>query len=147
MEEKKAKMLKEMTRDELLALITSARTELAERLEEKKVLIILRDEFDRVAEYKLERYNGGWTKRVTGLDKSKTNGYSLLGEFVKGATKKNYYATPAIFVDCDVAGSRKYQKKRYQLFYLDNNGKMELLQTDTTADYAVNFWDKIEEKL
>lgn len=34
----------------------------------------------------MRRYNGGWTKTVTDLDKSKDNGYSIVGEFVRKET-------------------------------------------------------------
>ena len=36
---------------------------------------IVRDEFGFGT-----RYNGGWAKSVTGVDRTKTNGYSIVGE-------------------------------------------------------------------
>ena len=58
-------------------------------------------------------YNGGWTKIVQGLDKTKTNGYSLEGEFVKNMVWIDEN-TPIVF--CDIGGSRKNQIK---FFYLN----------------------------
>ena len=95
----------------------------------------------------VSRYNGGWLKTVTGLDKSKNNGYSIQGAFVKaGDYKENYQ--PGLYLDCSKNGSRKNQIWNYHLFKLDEDG-FHLLQTveDGGRTWAVEFWEKIEEEL
>ena len=142
------KDLAKMTEEELKGLLKQINAELANRTtQDNKVMLILLDEMKKVAKYDIDRYNGGWTKKIESLDKSKTNGYSLLGDFVNGTTHKNYYKKGSLFVDCDIEGSRSHHEKFYQLFYLNQNGDMELLAADKTADYAVNFWEEIEKHL
>ena len=36
-----------------------------------------------------DRYNGGWVKTITGIDKDYQNGYSLNGDFVANKRVKN----------------------------------------------------------
>ena len=95
----------------------------------------------------VSRYNGGWLKTVIGLDKSKNNGYSIVGEFVKAGDYKENYA-PGLYMDCSKDGSRKNQIWNYHLFKLDGDG-FHLLQTveDGGRTWAVEFWEKIEEEL
>jgi len=147
--------LENISTNELKTLLKEINDELKRREEENlenKVLTTLIDEFNRAIavsgdDDKITRYNGGWTKVITGIDKTKTNGYSLLGDFVNTgvANKKSYWKKGTVFIDCDIGGSRKHQRKKYRLFYLNKDGEMELVATDNTPDYAVNFWDKIEE--
>jgi len=140
--------LKELKTEDLKGLLKEIKEELERRESvNDKVLIILRDEFNAVAETEIDRYNGGWTKKIVGLDKTKTNGYSLVGNFVNKTTKKEYYSKGTLFLDCDIQGSRRHPERIYQLFYLNEDGKMEFLGQEKGADYAVNFWDRIEKKL
>lgn len=90
----------------------------------------------------IKRYNGGWTKTVTGLDKSKDNGYSLIGEFVKSEQLANQ--APGLYVDCDIAGSRKNQAKQYQLFELKPDGTAQYLAYSRGFDWAVKLWPAID---
>ena len=94
----------------------------------------------------ISRYNGGWAKTVKGLDKSRTNGYSILGDFVD-IDAPQYWKDGTIILDCDIHGSRKHPKKTYRLFcYLD--GKLSLLaQEGDTKDWAVRLWPAIEDAL
>ena len=95
----------------------------------------------------VSRYNGGWLKTVKGLDKSKNNGYSIVGGFVKAGDFKENYDT-GLYMDCSKDGSRKNQIWNYHLFRLDEDG-FHLLQTveDGGRNWAVEFWEKIEEEL
>ena len=98
--------------------------------------------------YYWSRYNGGWMKTVTGLDKSVKNGYSLIGEFVDaGATKNDYSA--GLYINCNIDGSRKHPTKMVQLLKLDEDGSLELLKTleNGGRTWAVEFWELIEENL
>ena len=94
------------------------------------------------------RYNGGWMKTVTGLDKSKKNGYSLIGEFVDAGRTKNDYSA-GLYVNCNIDGSRKNQRRIVQLLKLDEDGTLTLLKEikDGGRTWAVEFWELIEENL
>ena len=112
-----------------------------------KVLINLYQEMIKVCPEKNKLNKGSWTKLVSSVDRSKTNGYSLRGKFINYSNKKEYYKKGSIFVDCVITGSRNYPVKTYRLFYLDENGTIRLLMQDDTPDYAINFWDTIEQLL
>ena len=60
---------------------------------------------------KYTRYNGGWIKSVERLDKSKTNGYSLVGEFLKSGLQ---WMGPGFYLDCSKGGSRKIRRMSIQ---------------------------------
>lgn len=94
------------------------------------------------------RYNGGWMKKVTGLDKSKKNGFSLIGDFVDAGTTKNDYEA-GLYINCNIAGSRKNQEKIIQLLKLNDDGSLELLKEaeNLGRTWAVEFWELIETNL
>lgn len=94
-----------------------------------------------------ERYNGGWTKRVIGLDKSKTNGYSILGDFMPSFDKMEYYIIGALYLDCDIAGSRKNQVRNYTLFTLNQNAEMNIISTAKGRNWAIDLWEEIDNYL
>jgi len=91
------------------------------------------------------RYNGGWIKRVTGVDETKTDGYSLIGDFTKtGLT----WHQPGVYLDCSIGGSRKNQAYRYSLFILQPDGVGKYLGITETrlgrgGDWAPHFWDAV----
>ena len=94
----------------------------------------------------ISRYNGGWAKLVKGLDKSRTNGYSILGDFVD-IDAPQYWKDGTIILDCDIHGSRKHPEKTYRLFQYQD-GKLHLLTyVGDTKDWAVKLWPVIEEAL
>ena len=92
----------------------------------------------------ITRYNGGWLKTVTGLDKTVTNGFSIEGSFVQAGDFKMDYE-PGLYLDCSKGGSRKNQKRNYHLFRVDGKG-FHLLQTleDAQGAWACEFWETIE---
>lgn len=91
------------------------------------------------------RYNGGWIKSITKLDKSQTNGYSLVGEFVKQGLQ---WLSPGVYLDCSISGSRKNQVKSYTVFKLEKDGSVKLLGTaGDSRDWAVKLWPVIESGL
>ena len=96
----------------------------------------------------VDRYNGGWLKRVTGLDKSVNNGYSIVGDFVEAGDYKNNYEE-GLYLDCSKEGSRKNQVWNYHLFRFSEENGVELLKTleDAGRTWAVEFWDTIEKEL
>ncbi|RBQ23851.1 hypothetical protein ALNOE001_06420 [Candidatus Methanobinarius endosymbioticus] len=94
------------------------------------------------------RSEGGWLKTVEKLDKSVSNGYSLVGDFVKfGDFEENY--TEGIYVDCNKEKRKKKKAQHdYRLFRLAN-GQLRLLDMviDGESNWACEFWDTIEEEL
>lgn len=144
---------KTLTNEELKELISSAKEELKSRQEaqpQKQVPRVLRQMYmETLGEDRdstVTRYNGGWAKTVTGLDKSKTNGYSILGAYVD-IDAPQYWKNGALILDCDIDGSRKHPKKTYRLFQYQD-GKLSLLTyVSDTKDWAVRLWPTIEEAL
>ena len=91
------------------------------------------------------RYNGGWVKRVTKLDKRQTNGYSLVGDFLKAGMQ---WVSPGVYLDCSIAGSRKHPDKHYTLFRLQRDGTVEnVAEVENRRDWAVKLWPAIETAL
>ena len=95
----------------------------------------------------ISRYNGGWLRRVTGLDKSKNTGASILGETVHAGNYESNYEE-GLYIDCSKDGSRKNQEWTYHLFRFSKDG-VELLKTLENAGpiWAVGFWEIIETEL
>ena len=90
------------------------------------------------------RYNGGWLKTITAIDKRKTNGYSLVGEFLDGRT--SMYLRPGVYLDCSVGGSRKHHYAVYTVFRLSPTGEVEKLGDENSdhRDWAVRLWPVLE---
>lgn len=111
--------------------------------------ILIRDEDVRraieEADHGYSRYNGGWYKRIDGLDRTKTNGYSLLGEFVRLPT---YFFPGDLLLDCSIGGSRKHHEKWYNLLRVNEDGTLTHLKTvHHSKEWAINLWEVIEENL
>ncbi|MDR0900162.1 MAG: hypothetical protein LBM26_00720 [Methanobrevibacter sp.] len=94
------------------------------------------------------RSNGGWLKTIEKLDKSVSNGYSLVGDFVKaGDFEENY--PEGLYLDCNKeAGKKSKEQQDYRLFRLQD-GKLRLLDMiiDGQGSWACDFWDTIEEEI
>lgn len=91
------------------------------------------------------RKHGGWTKSVTGLDKSGTSGYSIEGSFM-ASEHKDYYQVGALYLDCDKGGSWKRPVTTYTLFTVEekeDNPMVVLFETDS-ANWATHLWEPIE---
>ncbi len=91
--------------------------------------------------------SGGWIKTITGLNKAQTNGFSLQGEFLNGPA---WIAPGTLILDCSKAGSRNYPVTTYHLIKVGGDGTGILLQIEEirrARDWAVRFWEKIEENL
>lgn len=102
-------------------------------------------EFD--TDFEGTRYNGGWAKEITGLDKTKTNGYSLQGDFVAGRKVKTYRVTEGhLYLDCDIQGSRKNWRNEYTLYTI-TAGEIKILATINgarTETWAIDLWETID---
>jgi len=142
---------KTLTNEELKELISEAKAELRSRENnqpKQELPRVLRQMYlETVGDDRrdgISRYNGGWAKTVKGLDKSRTNGYSILGDFVD-IDAPQYWKDGTIILDCDIHGSRKHPEKTYRLFRYEN-GKLSLLTEESdTKDWAVRMWPLIEE--
>lgn len=130
--------LNTMSVSELKELIQNATQELNSRVQEKPKPCTLFSMWDA------DRYNGGWAKLVTGLDKTKTNGYSIIGSFIQG-DEPRYWKEGEIVIDCNIGGSRKHQQKSYTVLkYIAG----ELVSIGTAGDsksWAIKLWDALEE--
>lgn len=91
------------------------------------------------------RYNGGWVKSIIGLNKAKTDGYSLIGNFLKEGLQ---WLTPGLYLDCSKDGSRKHPTSTYTLFQLHSDGTVTALKTvEYSRDWAVKLWSAIQKAM
>ena len=93
------------------------------------------------------RSQGGWLKTIEELDKTVTNGYSLVGDFVKSGDFENEYSE-GIYLDCNKEGNTKKPQIDYRLFRFKND-KIRLLDLviDAKTNWAQDFWDAVEDEL
>lgn len=106
----------------------------------------LRSAIVEVAITDCDYYNGGWMKSITEIDRTKKNGYSLVGDFVEKEGLSLY--DPGVYLLCDVQGSRKHHRKNYVVVAFDGEkvGKVAELE-DGGRDWALQLWDDIEKAL
>ncbi len=96
------------------------------------------------------RYNGGWIRKIDRVDKSRTNGYSLVGEFCKNGLQ---WMSPGVYIDCSKGGSRKNQRHVYTVFVLNEDGTAKAFNDSAVTvegpggDWAVRLWPVIETAL
>jgi len=93
------------------------------------------------------QYHGGWAKTVTGIDKTKTNGYSLQGSFLNGP---EWIPVGGLVLGCSWQGSYKHPKNvtRYFLCQMQEDGTLKRL--DRIIDpksWATDLWPAIEKVL
>ncbi|QIZ72823.1 hypothetical protein [Oxynema aestuarii] len=94
----------------------------------------------------LSEKSGNWGKKVEDLDKTQTDGYSILGDFISDI---DCVAThePGLYLYCEKKGRRKGQENRlYTLFVLEAHGEVRVLREVKTAskDWAIELWPEIE---
>lgn len=113
------------------------------------ILVNLRESFLNAAgfwESNLSDKSGNWCKFVEGIDKTRSDGYSIEGNFVSQVSQLKYQKT-GLYIHCQKKGGKKGQQKRlYILFVLQPNGEVEVItefQTSST-DWAVQIWPEIE---
>lgn len=93
------------------------------------------------------RSAGGWLKTIEKLDKSVSNGYSLVGDFVKSGDFDEEYEE-GIYLDCNKEGKKSNPQQDYRLFRLEN-GNLRFLDIiiNGKGSWACDFWDTIEEEI
>jgi len=89
-----------------------------------------------------DRYNGGWTKSISGIDRSKGDGYSLLAEFVQPGLRP---VMPGLYVDCNIGGSRKNPRKHCALVEVAPDGSVSQITSASGSDWAPQLWASIDE--
>lgn len=95
-----------------------------------------------------DRYNGGWAKKITGIDRTKSNGYSLIGDFVDNGKSGTYRVTEGcLYLDCDLQGSRKNLEKQFSLFFVSDEKIMLLasVKENDTKTWAIDLWPAIDD--
>lgn len=107
------------------------------------MIFSMKKKFDEKGIY-WDRTNKGWMKSVVSLDKTKKNGYSLIGDFVNAGVRKNDYDA-GLYINCNKGEDGIV----YQLIKVTDDEDIELLQTleNPGRGWAVEFWEKIDENL
>ncbi|QNU39219.1 hypothetical protein IC801_08735 [Geobacillus sp. 44B] len=78
---------------------------------------------DFMKKYGADFYNGGWVKKLTEIDDTKSKGYKYVGDFVSKACLKGLYEfEPGYYIVCSVEGSRKNRVNHVWLVKIDNDG-------------------------
>ena len=112
-----------------------------------KMILNWKEEITKIDPDMKFRAQGGWLKTIEELDKSVTNGYSLVGDFVKAGDFEEEYME-GIYLDCNKEGTAKKPQIDYRLFRF-RDGKVRLLDLviDAQKSWAQNFWDAVEDEL
>lgn len=116
------------------------------KITETDYLIDIKEDFPERENFDTDRYNGGWAKEITGINKKKSNGYSLIGDFLDNGKEGAYRVSEGkLYLDCNIDGSRKNQKKEYTLFTILNN-KLIILDDEAkeNKNWAIDMWPAIE---
>ena len=93
-----------------------------------------------------EFYNGGWVKEVTGVDKSKSNGYAFEGRFVNpiGGLSE---CGDGLYIVCSIEGSRRRQKKCVAVFEIKDDEVTKVIDWVEGNDWALQIRDRVAELL
>mgnify|MGYP000995724583 CR=1 FL=1 len=93
-------------------------------------------------------YNGGWVKKVTSVDVSKSNGYAFDGGFVNYAAKGSQVeCADGLYIVCSVEGSRKNQQKEVAVYRITGDQVTKEIDWVTGNDWALKIRDQIAELL
>jgi hypothetical protein len=92
-------------------------------------------------------YNGGWVKTVTGIDKTKSNGYCFEGDFISGADKGLTEVDDGFYIVCDIQGSRRHPERNFGLFQVQGDNVEQVLDWVQGGDWALQIRDKVADIL
>lgn len=115
----------------------------------EKILINLREAFLNAPGFwasNLSEKPGNWCKLVAGIDKTRSDGYSIQGNFVSPIAQVKYQQ-PGLYLHCQKKGGKPGQQKRlYTLFMLQHDGSVEVITelANSSKDWAVELWPEIE---
>lgn len=113
------------------------------------ILVNIRESFLNAAgfwESNLSEKSGNWCKFVEGIDKTRSDGYSIEGAFVSQFSQLKSQQ-PGLYLHCQKKGGKKGQQKRlYLLFVLQPDGQVEVINEfqSSSKDWAVQVWPEIE---
>lgn len=93
-----------------------------------------------------EFYNGGWVKEVTGVDKSKSNGYAFEGRFVNPINGLSECGD-GLYIVCSIEGSRRRHKKCVAVFEIKNDKVTKAIDWVEGNDWALKIRDRVAELL
>ena len=94
----------------------------------------------------LKPRQGNWCKIIEGIDKTRTDGYSIEGSFVSQIDLVTYQQ-PGLYLFCEKKGRKQgNQVQLYALFALEPNAEVKVFRElkTTTKDWAVQLWPDIE---
>ena len=93
-----------------------------------------------------EFYNGGWVKEVTGVDKSKSNGYAFEGRFVNPINGLSE-CEDGLYIVCSIEGSRRRHKKCVAVFEIKDEEVTKAIDWVEGNDWALQIRDRVAELL
>lgn len=114
-----------------------------------QILVNIRESFLNAPgfwESNLSDKSGNWCKFVEGIDKTRSDGYSIEGPFVSQISQLKSQQ-PGLYLHCQKKGGKKGQQKRlYLLFVLLPNGEVEVITEfqSYSKNWAVQIWPEIE---
>lgn len=92
-------------------------------------------------------YNGGWVKKVTGVDASKPNGYCFEGDFVNNSTRGLAECSDGLYLVCSIQGSRKNQRKEVAAYRITGEQVERVSDWVQGNDWALKIRAKVAELL
>ena len=113
------------------------------------ILVNIRQSFLNAAgfwESNLSEKSGNWCKFVEGIDKTRSDGYSIAGDFVSQYAQVKYQQ-PGLYLHCQKKGGKPGQQKRlYTLFILQPDGQVQVITEfqNSSKDWAVEVWPEID---
>lgn len=108
----------------------------------KKVIVNFIFYLVEIEKYTNPYYNGGWVKKIDAVDRSKSNGYCFIGDFIP--KDRLVEIEPGIYIICTVQGSRKHHRNEYYFVRVTKNGDFEkILGKIEGKDWALQARDKI----
>lgn len=90
------------------------------------------------------RFNN-WAKSIESVDTSKTNGYSLVGEFVPSGTVE-VEITPRVYLTATAQGTRANHVTTYLVIRMDADGTLsatDIVTNDNTRGWALRIRDQV----
>ena len=90
-----------------------------------------------------------WCKYVDAVDKAKTNGYCLVGDFIRDGTVE-IASKPRLFLVMTASGSMKYHVATYRIVQMDADGTLEatgICTTDKIHGWALRLRDAVADLL
>ena len=82
-----------------------------------------------------------WVKKITGLDVTKHNGFSILGDWMKDHDCPAYYS-PGLFISCVILPRGNY----YRLWEITTSFEIKMIQSHKgNKGWAPLFWPAIQQ--